>query len=151
MRLAAALSAFLALSVSPAGAGTPASAQEATPADSATEAAVVPAAPVSSGIRVYVDPETGLRTTEPTAEQRRAAAAQDALNRNLDGHENFTYETQGTGAVILRTHGRNQSVVVAKPGGNGKASIQCTDPLHQHVPGSHAGAAEPESAPADER
>ena len=115
------------------------------PAEDRAPASTEPA--VTSGVRVYIDPETGRRTSTPTDEQRRATAAQDALNRNLDGHDQFTTETLPSGAVLLRTHGRNQSVVIAKPGADGRAEVQCTDPLHQHL---HA--AEPTSSPThDER
>jgi hypothetical protein len=147
MRLVAALSAFFALSAAQTGwAGNPASPADDMPVAPATESADGAQAPVSSGIRVFVDPLTGRPTSNPTAEQRRAAAAQDALNRNLDGHEHFTYETLPSGAVMLRTHGRNQSVVVAKPGPTGKAVVECTDPLHQHL----SGGKQVDRAPADD-
>jgi hypothetical protein len=116
-----------------------------------TEDRATPASPepvVSSGVRVYIDPETGRRTTTPTEAQRRASAAQDALNRNLEGHDGFTEETLPSGAVMLRTHGRHQSVVIAKPGSDGRARIECTDPLHEHV----QAASNTQSVPAnDER
>ena len=106
---------------------------------------------VASGIRVYIDPQTGRRTSHPTDEQRRAAAAQDALNRNLEGHDAFTTETLPSGAILLRTHGRNQSVVMAKPGADGKARVQCTDPLHQHLSGTSSQIEQTSPSPNDER
>lgn len=136
MHTSISLTALFALLIAPAcWAGDPASPNEAKPAESAITSAEGDPAPVSSGIRVFVDPATGRRTSNPTADQRRAAAAQDALNRSLGGHENFTYETLPSGATLLRTHGGNQSVVIAKPGASGKAELDCTDPLHQHLSG----------------
>jgi hypothetical protein len=108
-----------------------------------------PAPPVSSGMRVFIDPVTGRRTANPTAEQRAAAAAQDALTLGIDGHAFFTQETLPSGAVILRTHGRNQSVVLARPGAQG-AVVECTDPLHAHLQ-RHADQASGASAASDER
>jgi hypothetical protein len=106
-----------------------------TPPDTAQQQESAPnsESPVaSSGIRVYIDPATGQRTSHPTPEQRRAAAAEAALNRELDGFERATFETRPNGEVIGHLNGGNRSVVMAKPGRNGKIRVECTDPMHGH-------------------
>ena len=100
----------------------------------------VPAPVAQSGVRVYIDPQTGRRTANPTAEQRRAAAAQDALNADFGNDATFETETLPSGAVILHTRGKNQSVVIAKPGADGRAVIECNDATHQSL-GQHEHAA----------
>ncbi len=110
------------------------STKSATPVTAQESQASAPVA--QSGVRVYIDPQTGRRTANPTAEQRRAAAAQDALNSEFGSDATFETETLSSGAVILHTRGKNQSVVVAKPGAGGRAVIECNDATHQ-VLGQH--------------
>lgn len=109
-------------------------------APAAAEENQTPAPVAQSGVRVYIDPQTGRRTANPTAEQRRAAAAQDALNSEFGNEATFETETLSSGAVILHTRGKNQSVVIAKPGADGRAVIECNDPTHQAI-GQHEHAA----------
>ena len=152
MRLATAAMTLFVLTLSPSsrGADQPQPPEPPTPAEAGAQPS--DAEPVvASGMRVFIDPQTGRRTAHPTDEQRRAAAAQDALNRNLDGHDAFTTETLPSGAVLLRTHGHNQSVVMAKPGPDGKPRVHCTDPLHQHLSGLPSQAEQTPPSSNDER
>ena len=98
------------------------------------EQAQTDAPTAQAGMRVYVDPATGRRTSNPTAEQRVALSRADEAA--LGGHERFTTENLPSGAVILRTHGGGQSVVMARVGSDGKVTVGCDDATHRTM-GQH--------------
>src|SRR5690242_12076903 len=65
-----------------------------------------------SGVRVYVDPQTGRRTSQPTPEARRAAAAIDAQNPAFNhSSEGLVERPLPGGGFIVDLEGRFQSAV----------------------------------------
>jgi hypothetical protein len=105
-----------------------------TEAEAKMGAAAVEKPVVESGVRVYVDPETGRRTSKPASGQRGALSNSDEAA--VGGHEQFTTETLPSGAIMLHTNGGGQSVVMARVGADGKAVIECDDATHRTL-GNH--------------
>lgn len=105
-----------------------------TEAETKASGAAVEKPVVESGLRVYVDPETGRRTSKPSPGQRGALLRNDEAA--VGGHEQFTTETLPSGAIMLHPNGGGQSVVMARVGADGKAVIECDDETHRTL-GQH--------------
>jgi hypothetical protein len=84
-----------------------------------------------SGLRVYVDPATGRRTSQPSPDARRAAAATDAQNPA------FSHSSDGLverplpgGGFIVDLEGRFQSATGVRIGKDGKREFYCDESAH---------------------
>lgn len=95
-----------------------------------------------SAMRVYIDPETGERTSTPTPAQRAALAADPAL-RQLDAHAVFVEERMPNGAIALTRPGGFMSVMTAQARPEGGVDILCNDATHAHAPGAQHAAPAP--------
>ena len=92
-----------------------------------------------SALRVFIDPETGERTSTPTPAQRAALAADPAL-RQLDAHEVLIEERLPNGTVALTRPGGFMSVMTAQARPGGGVAIVCNDATHAHAPGTQHAA-----------
>ena len=89
----------------------------------------------SSGLWIFIDPETGERVARPTEEQRvRLRKFATPLNKSDQGLEPFELEGGGRG---VRLNGRFQHAMIATVRPDGTIGFHCTDQSHDH----------PESAP----
>ena len=92
-----------------------------------------------SGVRIYVDPQTGRRTTTPSNEARRnveAQAARDpAFNQSSDG---LVERPLPSGGGIVDLQGRFQSTVGVKVGKDGKRELYCDEAAHEALPAAPA-------------
>jgi len=122
----------------------PVVAAESTPQPkSKREPAATEAAPASgqSALRVYVDPLTGRRTSNPAPEQRAAQATRDRENPAFNtSSEGLREESLPGGGVIVHLDGRFQSAVVVRRGADGKLQQVCNNPIHAHLDASHVDA-----------
>ena len=85
-------------------------------------------APGAAGMRVYLDPETGLPGAKPEA------SAVVELNPELENalrhdDEGLTQVTHSNGAVSMNLEGRYEEATVVHIDANGKRII-CTDNMH---------------------
>jgi hypothetical protein len=100
------------------------------PADAAAEA----------GVRVYVDPATGRRTSVPAAATRgqlEAAIARDrAFSQSTEG---LVEEPAPGGGTLMHLQGRFQSTFTATRDADGKLVFGCSDATHSALgPHDHA-------------
>jgi hypothetical protein len=118
---------------------------ESTKKPSQTEVQVQPAAePVSAqaGLRVYVDPATGRRLSNPTAEQRANAAALDRDNPAFStSSEGLREEPLPGGGVLVHLDGRFQSAVTVQRQADGSLVQTCNNPIHDKLGAGHTHAA----------
>ena len=127
MRLPAALVALL--SLVPCSALLAADTSE-SPASPPKKSASAP--PHQAGVRVYVDPQTGRRTSQPTPDQRRNAAAIDAMNPAFNrSSEGLVERPLPGGGYIVDLEGRFQSAVGVRIGKDGKREFYCDEPGHE--------------------
>jgi len=84
-----------------------------------------------AGVRIYRDPQTGQRTSQPTPEQRRNAAAIDAQNPAFNhSSEGLVERPLPNGGYIVDLEGRFQSAVGVRVGKDGKREFYCDEPGH---------------------
>jgi hypothetical protein len=102
------------------------------PADEPADAAATSSQ--ESGVRVYVDPATGRRTT-----RRPEGAAAPGANR-----PEFSQSSEGLverplpgGGTIVHLDGRFESSTRVKVGADGSRELYCTDPVHGSAPHGH--------------
>jgi len=110
-----------------------ASVASAAEADAPKSPQAKPAATSShqSGVRVYVDPQTHRRTTQPSPEARRAAADAAASNPAFNhSSEGLVERPLPNGGYIVDLEGRFQSAVGVRIGKDGKREFYCDEPGH---------------------
>jgi hypothetical protein len=82
-------------------------------------------------VRVYVDPQTGRRTTQPSPDVRRSANAAAANNPAFNqSSEGLSERPLAGGGTIVDLEGRFQSSVEVRIGADGKRQIVCDDATH---------------------
>jgi len=99
--------------------------EEQRPADATAAEAIATEPPVAaSGLVVFIDPETGGKTSTPTEEQRAAMAT--ALAASLDRSQDGLYDiVMPNGAVVRDLQGRFQNAVVVRVGADGRLIYDC--------------------------
>lgn len=140
----------LMLSAAYALAGVVQSAAAAEPTKEETTPSTPPAERVDSsaqstaqaGMRVYVDPATGRRLSNPTAEQRANAAAFDRENPAFStSSEGLREEPLPGGGVLVHLDGRFQSAVTVRRQADGSLVQTCNNPTHEKLGAGHTHAA----------
>ncbi len=98
----------------------------------AGEKKTVVANDAAPGIKVYVDPVTGARSSTPTEAPKPVdEAAQRAANEAL--MNGIVRETRPDGTQIDYLHGAGEESVVVERGKDGKLKAHCTDALEAKV------------------
>ena len=114
-------------------AGEPKSDREKAPADAASSQ--------ESAMRVYIDPETGRRTSRPSDAARRGLDEANAHRPEFSqSSEGLVERPAPGGGVIVDLEGRFQSSTRVKLGADGTRELYCTDPLHSGTDHVHANA-----------
>ena len=95
-------------------------------------------AQAESGLRAYVDPETGQLTSQPvTAEQKRASEAVDPTFRQDDEGLQIVYFEDGSSMMDLQ--GRFEQATVVEVQSDASLRTYCSDADHLRL-GKHAHA-----------
>lgn len=116
--------------------------QPAQPTPPAEQAQSVAAPAAQAGMRVYVDPATGRRLSNPTAEQRANAAALDRDNPAFStSSEGLREEPLPGGGVLVHLDGRFQSAVTVRRQADGALVQTCNNPIHDKLGAGHTHAA----------
>lgn len=106
------------------------------------EQAQTDAPTAQAGMRVYVDPATGRRLSNPTAEQRANAAALDRGNPAFStSSEGLREEPLPGGGVLVHLDGRFQSAVTVRRQADGSLVQTCNNPIHDKLGAGHTHAA----------
>ncbi|HVF34007.1 MAG TPA: hypothetical protein VND91_01640 [Candidatus Saccharimonadia bacterium] len=90
----------------------------------------------AAGTRIYVDPETGQRTSRPSEAALRAGnAARPEFSQSSEG---LVERPAPGGGVIVDLQGRFQSSSQVRIDAAGRREIFCNDPLHGVAAHAHA-------------
>lgn len=121
--------------------------------DKAAEAPAASSA-AESGLRVYVDPQSGELVSQPVTEEQRqqAAATEAAFNQD---NSDLVSVRMPDGSVMVDLQGRFQQATVATVQADGSIRTYCADADHagqgQHSHGVLGTALTPATAPVDSR
>jgi hypothetical protein len=96
-----------------------------------------------AAVRIYVDPETGQRSSRPVAADRGKLNAAIARERAFSqSSEGLVEEPLPGGGSIMHLQGRFQSTYAVQRDADGKLVFACSDPSHAAM-GAHAHTAAP--------
>lgn len=106
-------------------------------ADAAQASTATPAA--SAGLRAYIDPETGRLVERPVTAEQQRAAVQDIAAPDFSKIQEIRH---ADGSIETIFNGQVDNALIATVGKDGKVSMHCSEPGHDHATDGAAASSE---------